>query len=115
MIMFVYPNGYGNAHGKFVSIGLRLVYGEYDNHLKWPFPGAIITLTAISSRGMNGRSEHFELVGDETLCIRSRQFDDNFRCGLRISKYLDHKILSSFLDYTSCLELKLYRIQFLPL
>ena len=115
MLILVYPNGYGNAQGKFVSVGLHLLSGEYDDHLKWPFPGAIITITAINQRRMNDKSEHFELVGEDTLYTRSRPFDDNLKCGLRISKYLDHKILSNFLDYRNCLELKLYRIQFLPL
>ena len=45
MFIFVYPNGYGNAGGKSVSVGLHLMSGEYDDYLKWPFPGTIITLT----------------------------------------------------------------------
>jgi hypothetical protein len=118
MLIFVHPNGYGNARGKFVSVGLHLMSGEYDDYLKWPFPGAIITLTAVNQlRETNSKSEHFQLAGEDTLYIRSRQlnFDDNLTRGLRISKFLDHKVLSHFLDYRNHLKLKLYRIQFLPL
>ena len=115
MRVFVYPNGYGNARGNFVSASLHLMISEYDDHLKWPFPGALITLTAINQRGINNKSEHFEFVGENTLYIRSRQFDDNLQCELRMSRYLNHSILSCFLNNGNCLELMVYRIQFLPL
>ena len=109
MLIFVYPNGCGDARGKFVSVGLHLMSGEYDDHLKWPFSGAIITLTAVNHRRMNNRSKHFEFVGE------NRIFDDNLRCGHTISQYISHRFLSNYLDYGNCFELKLYRIQFLPL
>ena len=79
MLILVYPNDYGNAQGKFASVGLHLLSGEYDDHLKWPFPGSLITITAINQHRINDKSEHFELVGEDTLCTRSRP------CGLRIS------------------------------
>ena len=114
MRLIVYPNGRENACGKFVSAGLHLIIGEYDDHLKWPFPGGIITLTAINQQGIKNKSEQFEFVGEDTLYIRLRQFDDNLQ-GLRISKYLDHSILPCFLNYGNCLQLMIYHIQFLPL
>eukprot|EP00118_Oscarella_pearsei_P017447 m.172853 g.172853 ORF g.172853 m.172853 type:complete len:347 (+) comp39087_c0_seq5:29-1069(+) len=34
----VYPNGWGSEEGANVGLALRLMRGEYDNSLVWPFP-----------------------------------------------------------------------------
>ena len=56
MCISVQPNGYANARKKYVSAGIHFLMGEYDDHLMWPFPGAIITLTVIASQCHNACS-----------------------------------------------------------
>ena len=116
MCLSVYPNGYGNVSGKYVSAGIHFVMGEYDDYLKWPFPGAIITLTALTNRhALRNRSIHFELTGEETGHIRSKQIDGSLSHGLKMPKFLDRqRALSNFLTGNS-FQVMVYRIQFLPL
>ena len=118
MCFSVYPNGCGHtAHGKYVSVYLHVMTGEFDDHLNWPFPGAIVTLTAICQRRIRNRSNkstHIELRGEDTKYIRSRQIDSSFGYGYGLSLFLQHNALPSFLNRDS-LEIMVYRIQFLPL
>ena len=41
MCLFVYPNGYGKAEGKHVSVLVSIMNGENDDSLQWPFRGII--------------------------------------------------------------------------
>ena len=38
----VYANGFGDCKGTHVSVYARLVQGEFDDHLEWPFQGDIV-------------------------------------------------------------------------
>ena len=39
--LMVYPNGRGKAKNSFLSIFFRIIHGQNDDHLIWPFRGAI--------------------------------------------------------------------------
>ena len=41
MCCFIYVNGLDNGKGTHVSVGIRMMKGEFDSHLKWPFKGEI--------------------------------------------------------------------------
>ena len=41
MCLRVYANGVGKSEGTHVSVGVYLMRGEFDDHLKWPFRGDI--------------------------------------------------------------------------
>ena len=41
MCLEVYANGYDDGAGTHVSVGVRLMRGEHDDQLKWPFEGDI--------------------------------------------------------------------------
>ena len=41
MCLFVYPNGYGKAEGKHVSVLVSIMKGENDGSLQWPFRGIV--------------------------------------------------------------------------
>ena len=41
MVLFVYPNGFGECHSKWVSVFIKLIRGEYDQYLRWPFMGTV--------------------------------------------------------------------------
>ena len=118
MCISVHPNGTGDAHGKYVSAGVHVLMGEYDDYLEWPFPGALITLTVIARQGDHSNfSIHFKLTGEDTKRVRSKQLDGGLGYGLKVSKFLDHR--NAFAHFLTrdwqCLQLMVYHIQFLPL
>ena len=116
MCISVQPNGFGDAHRKCASAGIHILMGEYDDYLMWPFAGAIITLTAIATqRAHANTSTLFKLTGEHTIHIRSKQLDGGLGCGLKVSKFLNHRSALSYYVTRDCLQLMVYHIQFLPL
>ena len=118
MCLSVYPNGNDSiTRGKYVSVYIHFMTGEFDDHLNWPFSGAIFTLTAICQRrNCCSRSVHLQLVKENTRHIRSRQMDGTFGYGYGLCKFLDHRYLPYFLIPNSdSFEIMVYHIQFLPL
>jgi hypothetical protein len=116
MCLSVYPNGHSYVRGEFVSISIHFMTGEFDDHLTWPFPGGIFTITAIRQRGnKSNRSVHIEVHGNCTRRMRSKQIDGSYGDGVGESKFLDtDDVLRSFL-IDGCFKIMVYRIQFLPL
>jgi hypothetical protein len=67
MCLSVYPDGSVSKRiyeSRFVSVYIHFLAGEFDEHLIWPFPGAIFTITAINQRTNKcNRSANLELDG----------------------------------------------------
>ena len=117
MCLSVYPNGSRQSVvGTCVSVNIHFMTGEFDDHLSWPFSGAIFTLTAIHQHIHNcNKSVHLNLRrGLNTRCVRSRHIDGSFGYGYGVPTFLHHNDLKSFLNGDS-LKIMIYRIQFLPL
>ena len=101
-----------------ISVSLHFLAGEFDEHLTWPFPGAIFTITAINQRANRyNKSVNLELVGEDTIHSRGRQnlIHDNLS-GFCVKDFLSHsEILTDYLNRDDSLKLMVSRIQFLPL
>ena len=41
MCLSIFANGWGTGKGTHVSVGVYMMKGEFDSHLKWPFKGEI--------------------------------------------------------------------------
>ena len=103
-------------NGTFVSVSIHFLAGEFDEHLIWPFPGAIFTITAISQQVIKcNQSVHLELVGKDTLYIRSKQINGSLGYGYSSPDFLPHSKMAPFLSRNNCFKLMMYRIQFLPI
>ena len=119
MCLSVYPAGSRRSGNEsYMSVYIHFLAGEFDEHLIWPFPGAIFTITAINQcADQCNKSVNLELDGKDTLLIRS-QLTDQYRClsfEFGASDFLSHSNLSSFLTRDNCFKLMLYRIQFLKI
>ena len=117
MCLSVYPNGHTSVRGKYVSISIHFMTGEFDDHLTWPFAGGIFTITAIQQKGNKcNRSVHIEMKGKRTRQQRGKQIDGSYGFGLGESRFLTHDdlILCNFL-INDCFKIMVYRVQFLPL
>ena len=103
------------AYKRSVSVNIHFLAGEFDEHLTWPFPGAIFTITAINQRANKcNKSVNLELVRQDTLYIRSKQIDGSLGFGFGEPDFLLHSDLSDFLSRDNCSKLMVYRIQFFP-
>ena len=113
MCLSVHPNSHwGTKHS--VSVNIHFMAGEFDEHLMWPFPGAIFTITTINQHPNKcNRSVNLELVGKDTIRSRSKP-DGGLGLGYDSPKLL-HSDLAGFLSRDNCFMLMMYRIQFLPL
>ena len=108
-------NHYEFEQSSSVSVSIHLLAGEFDEHLTWPFPGAMFTITATNQRANKcNRSVNLKVVGKETLCFRSRQIDGGLGLGFGAPDFLLHSYLSGYLSRDDCLKIMVYRIQFLP-
>ena len=101
----------------------HMVSGEFDDHLQWPFPGAIINVSALSQRnaiiggvvGSRGNyGEAIMLSGQRTLHVRSRVYDGGYGQGYGQQKYIPHGMLNQYLA-GDVFKIVVYHIQFLPL
>ena len=70
MVLFVHPNGFGDCHSKWVSVFIKLIRGEYDQYLRWPFIGNVVVEIKNQKR-------------DKLHEMQSIAFDKN--CGQRIT------------------------------
>ena len=114
----VFPNGHSRVRGAgFVSASIHFMTGEFDDHLTWPFPGGIFTVTAICQKGNKcNKSVHIEMNGENTIKMRVKQIDGSYGYGFGDSKFLAHdsELMRNFVDKDS-LKVMVYHIQFLPL
>ena len=58
LCLIVKANGYGKGKGTHISIDARLMKGDYDNSLQWPFEGEIVV------RLLNWREDNRHFQGD---------------------------------------------------
>ena len=100
LCLSVHPKGHGFAQGKAVSVAIRFLMGEFDDYLRWPFPGGIFTITAVSSNTLIcDKTINLNVTGNNTLQIRSRQRDSVISDAFRRYMFLDHcRDLPHFLD-----------------
>ena len=120
---YTHYGGYQGAQGNHVSVFFHMMLGEFDDHLQWPFPGAVITISALNQRnalvagvmGSKGNySEEIVLVGQVTERYRSRVYSGTFGPGCGRQKYLPHCFLDQYLA-GDLFKTVIYQIQFLPL
>ena len=122
MCLSVYPNGLMDAKGNHMSVFFHMMCGEFDDHLAWPFPGAIINISAISQKTgfgamMGGRGNFgadVELMGQVTLDCRSRVFDGSYGPGYGRQKYVPHNVMQDYVVADS-FKISVFHIQFIPL
>ena len=123
MCLAVHPNGYPEARGTHVSVYAHMMSGEFDDHLQWPFPGAIINVSALSQRnevigGVFGSRGNYGaalmLTSQCTLQVRSRVYDGSYGQGYGQQQYIPHRILNQYLA-GDVFKIVVYHIQFLPL
>ena len=120
MCLSVYPNGHVNDRGQSVTVtvpvSIHFLMGEFDDHLMWPFPGAMFTITAINQDAKKcNTSIHLELAGKDTLHVRSKQINGSLGYGFGVPNLLLCSDLTAFLRRDNSFKLMVYRIQFLPL
>ena len=115
MCLSVHPAGSRRSgYESYISVYIHFLVGEFDEHLIWPFPGAVFTITAINQRADKCNiSVNLELDGRDALVIRSQQTDQYLSFEFGTWDFLSHSNLSSFLTRDNCFKLMLYRIQFL--
>ena len=100
-------------HRKHVSVSLHIMMGEYDDHLKWPFPGAIFTVMAIKQDYNScNRSVHIRVSGEETIHARLKQIDGALGYGVGVGDFLDRNMLSPYVTRNDSLNIQVYNIQF---
>ena len=112
MCLSVHPKGYGIAQGKSVSVAVHFLMGEFDDYLQWPFPGGVLTITAISSNMLvYGKSVNLKVIGDDTLQIRSKQTDSVISDAFRRYMFIDHRRELHHFLHNDSFKIKLDHIQ----
>ena len=123
MCLMVHPNGYQEVRGTHVSVYIHMMSGEFDDGLQWPFPGAIVTVSALSqrnaiiggvvgSRGNYGAS--IMLTGQHTRQMRSRVYNGSYGPGYGQHQYIPHRLLNQYLA-GDVFKIVICSIEFLPL
>ena len=121
MCLSIFPNGIQEAQGNHVSVYLHMMSGEFDDHLKWPFPGALVNISALSqqnpalrklagSRGNIGANIGL-LTRDAREC-RYRVCDGTYSPGHGRRRYISHQYLNQYLTKDS-FKIMIFNVQFL--
>lgn len=121
MCLSVHPNGTQEAQGNHISVFLHMMQGEYDNHLKWPFPGAVINITALNQRssalgklvGSRGNAgADISLLTRATREYRSRVHDGAYGPGYGRQKYIPLQYLNQYLK-NDVFKIMIFNVQFI--
>ena len=95
-------------------MNIHLLSGEFDDHLIWPFQGAVITVSATSRHNVHcNKSVHLELSGEYTILARSKQVNGSIGGGVGEVMSFEKAQINSFL-INDRLTIMVYRVQFLP-
>ena len=119
----VYPNGHSDCKGRFASIYLHLVRGEFDEHLQWPMVEFQLQVILKNQRfqivnlmdkprSANIRAS-FNWYDDDSIRYRCRV--DGVGLGESYGKHewVSHSVIGRFLDHDS-LSICVHRIIFFP-
>ena len=64
MCLTVHPNGSPLTHHRnTMAVNIHFMMGEFDEHLQWPFPGALLAISQCSN--YCNRSVHLPLFGKD--------------------------------------------------
>ena len=94
MCLKVYPNGDGIGKGTHVSIFARLMRGEYDDQLQWPFQGQLISelLNWREDKRHKIHTVDFRKHSSSRVCARVTDWD--VETGLGNPLFIRHSSLS---------------------
>ncbi len=92
-------SGYGLAKGTHVSCYIYLMRGEFDNHLKWPFRGAV-TITLLNQREDKNHHTHTVPFTDQTK-YAARVTSGERAGGCGIPQFIPHSQLG-YNQATNC-------------
>ena len=121
MCLSVFPNGDKEAKGNHVSIFLHMMQGEFDDHLTWPFSGAVINITALNQRnpalgrlvGSKGNvGVGMNLFTRDSRECRSRVLHGPYGPGYGRHKYIPLQYLNQYLA-NDTLKILIFNIQFI--
>jgi len=112
MCVQVYANGSGKAKGTHVSLFTRIMKGEHDDELSWPFQGKI-TVELLNQNGDKDHYMHaFSYTEDCKYGRRVEIGEKNYGWGF--SEFISHSVLNQYSDSTvqylkdDCLKFQLY-------
>ena len=90
----VYANGHSEGKGTHISISARLMKGDYDNNLQWPFEGDIVIELLNWKENNNhfrGATIHLNKSNDSDGSITSRVTKENYALSsLGLHQFISH-------------------------
>ncbi|XP_011408385.1 PREDICTED: TNF receptor-associated factor 4-like [Amphimedon queenslandica] len=103
MSLHVYPNGNGIGKGTHISCYIRLMAGEYDDTLEWPFQGevTIVLLNQLEDKNHKKYTTSF----DSTYKSSQRVREGRSTSGFGRIKFISHEELE-YNPVTNCQYLK---------
>jgi len=99
----VFPDGISGVSNH-VTMSVRLMKGDHDDHLKWPFEGTL-TVQLLNQLSDSNHSElvEFNFVGSRSACERVKSGTAKY--GMRCDQFMTHRKLS-YDAYKKCQYLK---------
>ena len=102
MRLWVFPNGYGNEEGKYMSVFTCLVSGENDDRLRWPLRGSITIQLLDQSGGVNHMENTICYTDRDDLTYSGRVTHSDRSEGMQIERFISHDTLF----HRNCVYLK---------
>jgi len=112
MCVQVYANGSGKAKGTHVSLFTRIMKGEHDDELSWPFQGKITVELLNQNADKDHHMHAFSYTKDCKYGRRVEIGEKNYGWGF--SEFISHSALNQDSDSTvqylkdDCLKFRLY-------
>lgn len=92
----VFLNGNGAAEGKYISLYIRLLHGEYDNILTWPFLLPVSFILYDQSTDMDMRANLCETFQPEASCSHFQKPTKSIEAlGFGYPKFVSHEIIKT--------------------
>lgn len=89
LCLCVYANGYGNARGSYVTVGVYLMWGENDDILNWPPTGKIRVEVKDNTFFYNRASTYISLNFLTSQVTNGKRSERGYGTPL----FLDHNVL----------------------
>ena len=100
MSLHVYANGFGDSKDTHVLCFIRLMSGEYDDILEWPFQGEVTIELLNQLEDMNHHKRTIEFNESTTKECKERVVGKQYSTGLGSPRFISH----SQLGYNSSLN-----------
>ena len=90
---YIDPNGWGVGKGTHVGVGVHMMKGEFDSHLKWPFRGEITVELVNQTSSQRNKTGSIKISDSNDEIFKRVTEGDKAATGRGMPEFISHSDL----------------------